>query len=204
MNLLQQQDNFNFTKRMFEIYYIPKCTNFGTSHGNINDFLESLKDEDFTRSEMGQGNTNFTDLEQRSSWTYKDKVQLQHYGAIYNSLEYKLIKYNEGDFFNLHKDSQGTHSVLMFCPSEFEGGDLILKKDTSFELRIKPSEVKGKFMIVKFSTDFLHEVTPITKGSRYVFKSYFEEEEEDEEEIKFGSTWDGGLDGAYNEEDVDY
>lgn len=42
---------------------------------------------------MGQGNTIFTDLEQRSSWTYKDKVELHHYGAVYNELEYKLVKY---------------------------------------------------------------------------------------------------------------
>ena len=194
MDQLEELDNFNFTKDMFETYYIPQGVNFSTSHGNINDFLASLKDEDFTRSEMGQGNKNFTDLEQRSSWTYKDKVELHHYGAVYNRLEYKLVKYKEGDFFNLHKDSQGSHTVLMFCPSEFEGGDLILKKDASFELRIKPSVVKDRFMIVKFSTDFLHEVTPITKGTRYVFKSYIENEDEEEEEIY--EDWGGGLDGG--------
>lgn len=199
MNLLTKPDNFNFTKDMFEIYYIPKCVNFLTSHGNINDFLTSLKDEDFTRSEMGQGSTNFTDLEQRSSWTYEDTVELHHYGAVYNELEYKLVKYKEGDFFNLHKDSRGSHTVLMFCPSEFEGGYLILKKDTSFELRIKPSEVKDSFMIVKFSTDFLHEVTPITKGTRYVFKSYIENKDDEEEELN--GDWEGGLDGACGFED---
>ena len=116
MDQLEELDNFNFTKDMFETYYIPQSVNFLTSHGYIKDFLASLKDEDFTRSEMGKGNTNFTDLEQRSSWTYKDKVELHHYGAVYNRLEYKLVKYKEGDFFNLHKDSQGSHSfnVLSF------------------------------------------------------------------------------------------
>jgi hypothetical protein len=164
MNQLQKQDNFKFTKDMFEISYIHVSMNFDTSHGKINDFLESVKDQDFTRSEMGQGNTNLTDLEQRSSWDYKyNYIKINDYYENYSNKEYKLIKYQEGDFFNLHKDSQGTHTVLIFCPSEFEGGDLILKKDTSFELRIKPSEVKDSFMIVKFSTDFLHEVTPILK-----------------------------------------
>ena len=199
MNKLQKPNNFKFTKDMFEISYIPTCTDFETSHGNINDFLASLKDEDFTRSEMGQGNNNFTDLEQRSSWTYKDKVELFDILSVYNKLEYKLVKYKEGDFFNLHKDSQGTHTVLIFCPSDFEGGDLILKKDTSFELKIKPSEIKDSFMIVKFSTDFLHEVTPITKGRRYVLKSFIEDI--DEEDVDLIGDWEGNLDGAFGEED---
>ena len=114
-------------------------------------------------------------------------------------LENQLVKYQKGDFFTLHKDSKGSHTVLIFCPSEFEGGDLILKKDKSFELKIKPSEVKDSFMIVKFSTDFLHEVTPITNGTRFVFKSFIEEIDDEEEEI-YGD-WGGGLDGACGFED---
>ena len=200
MNQLQKQDNFKFTKDMFEISYIHVSMNFDTSHGKINDFLESVKDQEFTRSEMGQGNTNLTDLEQRSSWDYKyNYIKINDYYENYSNKEYKLIKYQEGDFFNLHKDSQGTHTVLIFCPSEFEGGDLILKKDTSFELRIKPSEVKDSFMIVKFSTDFLHEVTPITKGRRYVLKSFIEDV--DEEELYLNDKWEGNLDGACGDDD---
>ena len=54
-------------------------------------------------------------------------------------------------------------------------------------------------MIVKFSTDFLHEVTPITNGTRFVFKSFIEEIDDEEEEI-YGD-WGGGLDGACGFED---
>ena len=142
---------------------------------------------------MGKDNKNFVDLKDRSSWTYKEKIKLNHYFPDFTNKEYDLIKYEEGDFFNLHKDSQGTHTLLIFCPSEFEGGDLILKKDNAFEIKIKPSIIKDRYMMLKFSTDFLHEVTPVTKGKRYILKSFMDLKDYEEEYLN--DTWGGGLDG---------
>ena len=199
MNELNKPDNFNFTKDMFEISYSHKDINFDTSHGKINNFLASLKNDDFKRSEMSKNNTTVTNLEERSSWIYKEKIKIYHHYSEYTCKEYDLIKYEEGDFFNLHKDSKGTHTLLIFCPSEFEGGDLILKKDNAFEIKIKPSIIKNSFMMLKFSTDFLHKVTPIIKGSRYILKSYIEEK--DNEEYYVNDNWDGGLDGECGNSD---
>ena len=38
MDQLEELDNFNFTKDMFETYYIPQSVNFLTSHGYIKIF----------------------------------------------------------------------------------------------------------------------------------------------------------------------
>lgn len=48
------------------------------------------------------------------------------------------------------------------------------------------------YTMLIFSTDFLHEVTPITEGVRYVLKATIDDEEEEEE--YFNDDWDGGMD----------
>jgi len=97
-----------------------------------------------------------------------------------------LIKYEEGDFFLNHRDTNmsneidGTHeySCLIFCPygedyNTLEGGELMLKHpDGLYEIKFDPAieTRQGRFVMVIFSIDMYHEVLPIIKGSRYVFK----------------------------------
>ena len=166
-----------------------------TKKGYFKDWLSTLTDEDFERTKIAYKNTENLNLEERSSWTCKKTIDVyvSELGSIIN---FKLLKYEVGDFFKWHKDSQGTHTCLIFCPTEFKGGDLKLKKTDLCEICIRPEVMRQAdcdcYTMLIFSTDFLHEVTPITEGVRYVLKATIDDEEEEEE--YFNDDWDGGLD----------
>ena len=106
-----------------------------------------------------------------------------------NNIKYEpfsLLKYEEGDFFLNHRDTNmsneidGTHeyTCLIFCPygedyQILEGGELMLRHpDKLYEIKFDPAvETRhGRFVMVIFSIDMYHEVLPIIKGTRYVFK----------------------------------
>jgi PKHD-type hydroxylase len=81
------------------------------------------------------------------------------------TLQYTI--YNEGCFYESHTDFVSAYSrklsfVLQLSdPSDYEGGDLILKFDTPFH-----TVQKNKGSIVIFPSYVLHEVTEVTKGNR--------------------------------------
>ena len=186
------EPNLHITDQMIDLQYI--LFSISTSEGPLKGFLDSLKDEDFERTKIGHQYEESVNLEERSSWTYNKTINIYNTFIDDRNLEFKIIKYKEGDFFKLHKDSHGTHTILIFCPSEFKGGDLILKKNDLWEIKIKPSIPKDRFLFLKFSTDFLHEVTPVIEGERYVLKASINEEDEEEEIVN--DDWGGGLDAA--------
>jgi hypothetical protein len=100
----------------------------------------------------------------------------------------KLLKYNPGDFFTTHRDYCLTPSLveneiheytcLIFCPfsrenEKGEGGELVFKStDGLYNITFNPFIAlnEQKFVMVIFSIDMYHEVLPIIKGTRWVFK----------------------------------
>ena len=198
----KQLQNFNFTEDMFSIKHI--VGDLDTTEGNMSDILTSLKDEDFTQTLIGHGTEEVLNTDERSSKTHQKTFNISN-EEVDIDIKFKLIKYEKGDFFEMHKDSHGTHTCLIFCPSEFKGGDLILKKNDLWELRFKPDTLpvtkdgEPCYTVLIFSTDFLHEVTPITEGVRYVLKGVIENEDSEEEYENV--DWGGGLDGAYGSGD---
>lgn len=194
-------NDFSLNSEMFSIRHFYPC--MLTSEGPFRAWLASLTEDDFERTKIGHGYKEYIDLEERSSWTCKKTIHLLSSGDIDSQLEFKLLKYEPGDFFKLHKDSQGTHTCLIFCPSEFKGGTLTLKKNDLCEIKIRPEVMqpvcKNCFTMLTFSTDFLHEVSPITEGVRYVLKATIEKEDS-EEELE-NVEWEGGLDAAYDDGD---
>ena len=88
--------------------------------------------------------------------------------AIQN-LQYSI--YNVGGFYTDHVDATGlvsmtgsrklSFSIMLTDPEEYAGGDLLLKD--SFK-PIKTTNKKGS--IIFFPSYVLHEVTPVTKGTR--------------------------------------
>jgi PKHD-type hydroxylase len=84
------------------------------------------------------------------------------------SLQYSI--YQEGGFYKDHLDlmylsvlgiRKLSFSIMLTDPEEYEGGELLIKTSAS---PIKSSNKKGT--IVFFPSYVLHEVTPVTKGTR--------------------------------------
>lgn len=192
-------EDFALTPKMFSVRTI--YPNLLTREGTFKEWFATLTDDDFERTKIGYQNTERIDLEERSSWTCKKEIEI-FIAELECCLTFKLIKYNVGDFFKLHKDSHGTHTCLIFCPSDFKGGTLKLKKNDLCEIHIRPEVMQQVeydcYTMLTFSTDFLHEVTPITEGVRYVLKATIDDDEGSEEELQ-NEYWEGGLDAAYDD-----
>ena len=94
--------------------------------------------------------------------------------------ELKLIKYHQGGFYGWHTDfNAGSCSnrklvaiVQLTDPSEYEGGDVqfgIQDKDTKEWYSM--NKLKGSLTL--FPAFLCHNVTPVTKGKRYVIQELF-------------------------------
>jgi len=94
--------------------------------------------------------------------------------------ELKLIKYNQGGFYGWHTDfNAGICSIRKLVgiiqltdPSEYEGGDVqfgIQDKHTKEWYTME----KKKGSLTLFPAFLSHNVTPVTKGTRYVIQELF-------------------------------
>ena len=152
-----------------------------------------LQSQNFERTSVGKGTTSILDLENRSSWTHKFKfsIDLPTEALLFFkqnnilcgkddiSYEYfSLLKYETGDFFLNHRDTNLTDAL-----------------DDSIH----------QYTCLIFSIDMYHEVLPIIRGSRWVFKkplfvkttSYTKTKNEDEYSIDILNDG-GGLFGRHS------
>lgn len=159
-------------------------------------FFQNLNQSKFIQSTVSKENKDVINNNVRSSKIYKEcpirikstcyqynrNINTKKVKPLKNSLECKinydfdLIKYEEGDHFNeFHYDTfKGSNiaTCLIFPPSsltgfEYVGGDLVFKIGET-EHVISTSDFK-ETMCVIFSR-VLHKCTPVTSGTRYVFK----------------------------------
>jgi hypothetical protein len=84
---------------------------------------------------------------------------------------YKLLIYEEGDFFLAHKDSEKEKgmfgTLIVGLPSKHTGGELLVRFD-GIEVSVDFSELAGQYKMpyVAFYADCEHEIKPITSGYR--------------------------------------
>lgn len=178
---------------MFEVFKINSDHSFhkGLEEFKLSDFKNNkyLESCYFTRTLASVNGESVLDLSLRSSWTnqYKFRIEtpdeVQDFFKQHNIMTgdafdiYTLLMYQEGDFFKNHRDRQVSphhkYTCLIFFFDEdnhYEGGNLILHKaENLFKIDFKPSNYIG-FLMVIFSLDLYHEVLPIIRGTRYVFK----------------------------------
>jgi predicted 2-oxoglutarate/Fe(II)-dependent dioxygenase YbiX len=142
------------------------------------------------RAPFGRGEQTLVDIDVRRAWQINaDQVRIhgQAWARTLASLVervaeglgvtdpvgaelYKLLVYEEGDFFVGHRDTEkaaGMFATLVIVlPSIFTGGELLVRhqgREVRFDLRASdPSEAA----FAAFYADCLHEVAPVTSGCR--------------------------------------
>jgi len=144
------------------------------------------------KAPFGKGSQTITDTTVRSAWEI-DATMLSFHNEEWSSffkkilqkvkkglsLErhkidaslYKLLIYEEGDFFLPHKDSEkekGMFATLIISlPSKHTGGELMIRFDGQEEvIDFSPSASNYKIPYVAFYADCEHEVKPVTSGYR--------------------------------------
>ena len=116
--------------------------------------------------------TNIGEVEER----ILDTV-INHVGKIKGYIPFldyfQFTKYEEGDYFHWHTDSNHTiykdrfYTVVLQLTNDYEGGE--------FQLSINGNEItleKGDGNLFIFPSDMLHRVKPITKNVRYSLVSW--------------------------------
>lgn len=84
---------------------------------------------------------------------------------------YKLLIYEEGDFFVAHKDSEKEEgmfgTLIVGLPAAHTGGELLVSFDGKIEvIDFVPATRNYKIPYVAFYADCEHEIKPITSGHR--------------------------------------
>lgn len=82
----------------------------------------------------------------------------------------KVLKYNEGDYFSAHTDNTYSYAIviIMFPGYECEGGVLRITDEDGTVHEFLPSNEHVQF--IAFRPSLLHEVTPVTSGTRIAIK----------------------------------
>lgn len=143
------------------------------------------------KASFGKGSQTITDMTVRSAWEvdanqlsfhnddwkkFLDKIvkEVKHglgieANEVIPSL-YKLLIYEEGDFFLSHKDSEkepGMFGTLILgLPSTHTGGELIIRFDGKETIIDFSSAGNYQIPYVAFFADCDHEIKPITSGYR--------------------------------------
>ncbi len=91
-------------------------------------------------------------------------------GAVKAEL-YKLLVYGEGDFFVGHRDTEKTPgmfaTLVLVLPSLYQGGELLVAhQGQQVTLDLRCNDDTSEIAFAAFYADCLHEVRPITQGSR--------------------------------------
>ena len=137
-----------------------------------------------------QPNNEFRPDKVNKDWSWLQNKMFQMVNIVNDSVfhfdvdgcddELKLIEYTKGGFYGWHTDfNAGSCSnrkivgiVQLTDPSEYEGGDVqfgIQDKDTKEWYTME----KNKGALTLFPAFLCHNVTPVTKGKRYVIQELF-------------------------------
>ena len=170
---------WSYQHELFNDKEIEKIRSIGDA-GEIEDAVigsgkKNRKDESFRSTDL----CFFNSQDPENDWIYEriTVATLQANERFWNfelnrieTLQYSI--YNKGQFYKDHIDMMYhnpgratrklSFSLQLSDPKEYEGGDLLIK--TSAE----PNKVSNnKGTIIFFPSYHLHEVTPVTKGTRH-------------------------------------
>ncbi|MEM1122791.1 MAG: 2OG-Fe(II) oxygenase [Bacteroidota bacterium] len=158
----------------------------------LNPIMAKALVDEAIKAPFGKGSQTVTDTNVRSAWeidaqkvsfrnedwaTFIDEVlaQVREGLGVENQTIaanlYKLLIYEEGDFFLPHKDSEkekGMFATLIISlPSEHTGGELVIQFEGQEEvIDFSGATSNYKLPYVAFYADCEHEVKPVTSGYR--------------------------------------
>jgi PKHD-type hydroxylase len=186
-NFLHEQEIQKIKELSFEISPVDGLIGTGCEDHIKDDLNRHIKNVTMGNVDYIRRSTlRWIELEKSSEWLYKKIIQTikevnaLNFNYIVTFLEMlQFTEYNETNngMYKVHNDcGDNDHidnsvdirkisfSIQLSDDEDYEGGDLILYGKQENQLK-KMSRNKGD--IIFFSSDIEHEVTPVTKGTRY-------------------------------------
>ena len=171
---------------MYKYYCIDKAI----SEKDCDEFVDKYKDCEFDTGLVGLANNDDceyqeilrkskliwierTNLLVRGLWSYVLEVNQNFQFNLSGYENAQLAKYENGDFYDWHKDIKENNSgserklsatLQLSKPEDYKGCELQLFNGAK-ELEELP--VKNQGSIIVFRSDEWHRATPITEGVRY-------------------------------------
>jgi len=147
MNSITEEDTHS-TFRQVEL--IPNTQNFDVVHNACQETIDDWIDELYKHEKF-------------SVFALKSSIRFSH--------KYRLMRYDVGGWIHPHVDWThgvvGSLTIALSNPSDFEGGEF---KFFNGEHTVHME--KGDALIFPANPFFVHEVTEVTKGSRYSVNSF--------------------------------
>ena len=154
-------------------------------HGEFKDIVMSTFETHMAMKGFAHGDDKREFKERDSSVRYIMRRKPQHRGIellekwIYDIIEepiytpeiIQITTYNEGEYYNWHKDGSGfgyrklSLTMQLNDPSEYEGGEFEFKDFGVMKME------KGDACL--FAPNLMHRVKPVTKGVRHSVVSWF-------------------------------
>jgi len=174
------KDFSNIKKSHLDKYNVTTCRVYGIEQVDLTKRNSLVSPDKYLMSS--------SKLDEFLTW-YNPKISHptdnpDEYGFDYSEQTlFELLKYDVGGFFLKHKDKliesstdrlAHTHMCLLYPPnngSDYEGGDIIFYDDVNKKKYLLEPSKFTTWTFVFFNRDVLHEVTPVTQGTRYVFKA---------------------------------
>ncbi len=176
-----------------EILHKTKDSNFNLATVNNDDGNYSVNQNE-RNTKILELNTKLSDDITKFLLNSKKEVGIHFNLSLSNCQEPQLLKYKKGDFFKKHvdrsEDEDGAEfsrkrriSAVIFLNSQEEtpqnncytGGSLVfyglMKSGSSGDVAIPLNGKKG--LLVCFKSNIVHEVTPVTNGTRYTLVSWY-------------------------------
>ncbi len=129
--------------------------------------------KDNEKSKGRSTSISFINDEHLKAYIY-ELVKVNYSGyEIEEAEDIQFAEYNIGDFYGWHADSDATNkrvlsvTVQLSNPKDYKGGNLVFKVD--------PME-RAQGTVVIFPSNVRHQVTRVTKGTRYSLVQWFKGE----------------------------
>ena len=136
--------------------------------------------KDNTKSEGRSTKVTFINNAFTKSYIYELVTHNYKNYIIEEGEDLQFATYEEGDFYGYHKDADENNnrvlsvSVQLSNPTDYEGGNLIFYNlDHGKEGLRDFSPLRHQGSVIVFPSNTYHQVTPVTKGTRYSLVQWF-------------------------------
>ena len=105
-----------------------------------------------------------------------DLVSFNYDYTIEEAEDLQFAAYRKDDFYGLHKDADEENNrvlsvtIQLSKASDYEGGDLVFDYD-------RHPIPRAQGTVIVFPSNLYHEITPVTKGTRYSLVQWFKGKE---------------------------
>ena len=188
--------------RFNEIIHPVICYDDFLSDDEIDQIFKYVKNLEYSNGKLWDNNRDVKKIRQSSikwillnentNWLFKklilkiyetNQFNFHHTLKYVEDLQFTQYEENQKEFYSKHIDGSSSHlgdfvetrklsfTIQLTDENEYDGGDLVFYINSDNEI-VKKNASRKKGTITFFESNILHEVTPVTRGTRHSLVSW--------------------------------